>query len=320
MFDMWENMLTADALRFDGANQDLLWNTYAARGMGAGAASGPDAGDPVPSFASPTAENVEVTFKPLGDGKDKPVRLYVGRYEARATPIADTDPATPLPDTVTMAPGTYEFLAVGAGLGHKRFIQAIRPGTTQVLPVLLTANLASTALGATASGDGVSLAGLIDDTEATNWSALDGVTGKQVTVDLAGDRPRLVSRVQVSTLLTPGANRFSALRSFEVLACNTALGVDCAKDENYEAVYASPADAFGGGAFRPVAPLMIMRSFTLRPTNATHLRFRVVQSQCTGNPRYAGEQDNDPGNATDCATASPAAKQVRAAEFQAFAF
>ncbi|MFI9593264.1 hypothetical protein [Nonomuraea sp. NPDC052265] len=62
-----------------------------------------------------------------------------------------------------------------------------------------------------------------------------------------------------------------------------------------------------------------MRSFRVPPTSATHLMLRVVSSQCTGNPRYAGEQDADPNSATDCATASPAREQVRAAEFQAYA-
>jgi hypothetical protein len=43
-----------------------------------------------------------------------------------------------------------------------------------------------------------------------------------------------------------------------------------------------------------------------------------VASQCTGGTEYAGEQDDDPANPTDCATASPTRTQVRIAEFQAF--
>ncbi len=46
--------------------------------------------------------------------------------------------------------------------------------------------------------------------------------------------------------------------------------------------------------------------------------FRALTTQCTGNPLYAGEQDEDPNSATDCGTASPFRDQVRAAEFQAF--
>ena len=63
-----------------------------------------------------------------------------------------------------------------------------------------------------------------------------------------------------------------------------------------------------------------MRSFDVPQTKATHLRFRVVSSQCTGTPAYAGEQDNDTRADTDCATAAPAtaSQTVRAAEFEAF--
>ena len=44
----------------------------------------------------------------------------------------------------------------------------------------------------------------------------------------------------------------------------------------------------------------------------------MLTSQCTGGPRYAGEQDNDPRAATDCATASAFASHVRIAELQVF--
>jgi hypothetical protein len=312
MLDMRDNMITADALRFDGANADLLWNTFAARGFGAGAASGPADIDPEPSFASPYADNAEVTFSPLGDGRGKPVRLYVGNYERGATPVADTDPGTALPATVTLAPGTYQFLAVGKGLGHKRFTWVIRPGGGNVVGVVMSANLASAAAGATAAGDGSGTASLIDDTEGSYWGTTDGVAGKQVTVDLAGGA-KLVSRVQVSALSRP----FTGLRSFEVLTCDASRGADCTRDDAYRLAYTSPADAFAGGAFRPKTPQLLLKSFTVRPTLATHVRLRAVTNQCTGNPMYAGEQDNDPRSATDC-TASVAGKQVQAAEFQVF--
>jgi extracellular elastinolytic metalloproteinase len=49
------------------------------------------------------------------------------------------------------------------------------------------------------------------------------------------------------------------------------------------------------------------------------VRFRVVSNQCTGNPLYAGEQDNDPRSTTDCSASTvSAARQVVAAEFQVF--
>jgi extracellular elastinolytic metalloproteinase len=327
--DHRDALLAADTIRFGGADQDIMWKAFARRGLGSGAFSADqNALDPTPSFQSPAGQNAAVTFRPGGDAKGAPVRLYVGDYEARAVPVADTDPATALGATFRIVPGTYRFLAVGAGFGEKRFTADIRPGTRSLDPALLR-NLAAAANGATATGDGVNQARLVDETEATDWASLTApVAGRQVTVDLAGDAPVTVRRVQVSTLLRPnindpadpgGQNRFSALRQFEVLACDAATGADCAADASYRVVYTSPADAFPSTVPRPRAPELIMRSFGIPATAATHLRLRVVSSQCTGNPAYAGEQDADPRSTTDCATGSAAAGQVRAAEFQAFA-
>jgi hypothetical protein len=132
--------------------------------------------------------------------------------------------------------------------------------------------------------------------------------------------------VNVSALLRPaivgdvdpgGQNRFTALRSFAILACDATVA-NCAQDSGYRQVFTSAPDAFPGGGFRPTAPQLNLRTFRLAPTRATHLRLRVLASQCTGGPLYAGEQDADPTAATDCTTASPLAAQVRIAEFQAF--
>ncbi|MEU4219199.1 M36 family metallopeptidase [Actinoplanes sp. NPDC026623] len=321
MLDMRDNMITADALRFDGANADLLWNAFAARGMGAGASSGPSDADPVPSFASPYVENSEVSFKALGEAAGKPVRLYVGDYDYGTVPVADTDPATDLPDTVTLAPGTYRFLAIGAGFGHKRFTQTVYPGVTASIGVVMPANLASAASGATITGDGTNLGRLTDDAEGTAWTATGGAAGRQVTVDLPADAPKLVSRVQLSAFPGAGAatsTMYSTVRRFEVLTCNAATGADCATDAGYKVAYASAANAFDTGQFRPKVPNLLLKSFQVRPTPATHVRLRVLTNQCTGNPLYAGEQENDPRSATDCATASAAAGNVVAAEFEVF--
>ncbi len=49
----------------------------------------------------------------------------------------------------------------------------------------MSRNVASAANGATAGGDGINLARLIDDTEATNWASLGSpIANKQVTVRL----------------------------------------------------------------------------------------------------------------------------------------
>jgi extracellular elastinolytic metalloproteinase len=146
-------------------------------------------------------------------------------------------------------------------------------------------------------------------------------------VDLAGNVQQ-VGRVQVSAMLRPPVagdpdagtqGRVTALRQFRVLACTATGAVTCENAADFQAVYTSPADAFPSVAPRPRAPELIIKSFDIPDTTATHLRLEVLTNQCTGAPDYAGEQDADPRADTDCATASPQALNVRAAEFQAFA-
>ncbi|GAA1029076.1 hypothetical protein GCM10009557_16290 [Virgisporangium ochraceum] len=328
MLDMRDNMLAADLVRFGGANQDIMWNAFATSGMGMDATSGPSDADPVPSFASPYTTNATVTLRAAGDAAGAAIRLYVGDYEARAVPIADTDPNTDLPDTFQIVGGQqYSFTAGGPGFGYRKFSSFVLAGRAQDLPLNLPRNLASATTGGVFSGDGANLARLGDDTEATNWVATDGVAGKRVTVDLAGTAPHLVSRVNVSALLRPQdltdpadnqvQNRYSALRSFAVSACNSTVA-DCSQPGNFRRVYTSPTDAFPAGNFRPTASQLNLRTFSFAPVPATHLRIDVLSSQCTGNPRYAGEQDNDPRANTDCAANSPFASQVRISEFQVF--
>ena len=55
-----------------------------------------------PGFASPRARNGTVPFPRRATGK-----VYVGRYEARATPVADTDPAHARSGTRHAGPGRY---------------------------------------------------------------------------------------------------------------------------------------------------------------------------------------------------------------------
>ncbi|MGH8969603.1 MAG: M36 family metallopeptidase, partial [Actinomycetes bacterium] len=333
MVDARDAMLAADRVRFGGANQDLLWNAFAGRGLGEDASSETNLdGDPRPGFASPFAQESVLTFKPVGDALGSTsAKLYVGDYEGRATPVADTDPATALPDTVRMVAGTYRFIAQGNGFGATRLTETVRAGQVRDLPVNMRGNLASASAGATATGDGLNVGKLIDDTEATNWASLGSpVAGKQVTVDLAGAGPVDVRRVQVSAMLRPtddkdpggdtgGQSRFSGLRSFLVQACTASAAVTCSSPDDFRVVYSSPADAFPAVAPRPRAPELILRSFAIPRTSATHLRLQVVTNQCTGAPDYAGDQDDDPANVTDCADGSTQDDNVRAAELQAFA-
>ncbi|GLY81650.1 M36 family metallopeptidase [Actinoallomurus iriomotensis] len=336
MLDARDAMLAADRIRFGGADQDLLWNVFAKRGMGDGAASNTNAdADATPSFASPSARNATVRFS-VTDDSGAPVpgaRVFVGDYQGRAMPVADTDAATALPDTASMVAGGYAFVAQAPGHGLTRLTAHVTAGSHPTVRVKLPRNVASASAGATASGDGVDLGALIDDDEATTWAYLGAqaapVAGKGVTVRLAGDKPQQVRRVQVSALLRPAnaqdpggdtqsQNRFTALRSFRILACTASATVDCSQAKDYRRVYTSPRDAFPAARPRPVAPNLTMRSFTIPKTTATHLRFEVAASQCTGNPDYAGQQTNDPNVPTDCTAGSAFSGQVRAADFEVF--
>jgi hypothetical protein len=332
MVDARDALLAADFIRFGGADLDLMWNAFAKRGLGEDAVSN-GAGDPnpTPSFASPFATEATATFAPV-DESGQPVagaQLFVGDYQARAVPVADTAPGTALGDSVDLVPGSYEFVARAPGRGLVRVGPvAVSAGQQVDLAVSMPTNLASSTAGAAATGDGINLARLIDDDEATNWvSAGAPVAGMGVVVDLAGDSHQ-VTRVQVSAMLRPailgdpdaGAqNRFSALRQFRVLACDATGAVDCTDPDDFTAVFTSPADAFPSVAPRPRAPDLILQGFDIPDVDATHLRFEVVTNQCTGGPDFAGEQDADPRADTDCTTSSPQALIVRAAEFQAFA-
>lgn len=185
--------------------------------------------------------------------------------------------------------------------------------------------------GADATAQALQLRNLIDDAEGTTWTTAGNVDpapvgnlsvdGKRVTVDLAGDDAERIRLVHVSALLSNNVNRFTALRQFELWACNADDGDDCASDAGFSRVYTSPADAFPGNPPRPVAPHMLLRSFDIPDTQATHLRLVVKTNQCTGGPAFQGDQDADPANNSDCdsnVTATSSRNFVRAAELQAF--
>jgi extracellular elastinolytic metalloproteinase len=327
-------MLAADMTRFGGANQAVLWNTFAARGLGqtASTTDGNDT-DPVAGFSSPFATEGTVLFRPIDEEGEAVTnaKLFVGRYEARVTPAADSDPATPLGNSLQMVPGTYELLVQAPGRGTVRTKVTVQAGRTSRLTIELPTNLASGANGATASGDGVNLASLIDDTEASDWASLNSpVAGKQVTVRLDPSKTsHQISRVQVSALLRPAnandpggdtgtQNRFSALRQFQLLACTLRPGVDCTQDSQFGVIATSPSDAFPAVAPRPVAPVLTLRSFSIPKTRVSFVRLRVLSNQCTGGPAFQGDQDNDPINVTDCDLGSPQGGNVRAAELQVF--
>ncbi|MDQ3669036.1 MAG: M36 family metallopeptidase, partial [Actinomycetota bacterium] len=361
--------LAADVLRFGGANQDLLWLAFARRGFGQNAFNrNEEDRQPIPDFESPLHDEATVVFNALAkDEGRQPVnaRIYVGHYEARVSPIADTDPATGgqqnwdnvarfVPDDFARANSghrAYEFIAHAAGYGHVRFrLSELKPGETRVVTILFPTNWASTHKGAVASGDGENHDRLIDDTEGTNWQSTGApVQGRQVVVQLPGAQRFEV--VKVSAALVPETNpdetvrstqnRFTALREFEIYACTanadrqnptcdpTKRGPDGSNGPTqnqaplgFKPVVNSQSDAFPGFTPRPVAPELNLRTWQAPTTTATHVLFRVLDNQCTGQPYFHGEQDlSVPNTSTDCRigtlpTLPPRNKEVRAAELQ----
>jgi hypothetical protein len=355
--DARDAQLAADVLRFGGANQDLLWRGFARRGFGQNASTaGNTDTDPVPDFESPREEEATVTFQATAkDEGGRPVqaRIYVGHYEARVSPVADTDPATAGPnldDVARFVPGdggsesrtgqrAYEFVAHARGYGHVRFrIDNLRAGDRRTVRIEFPTNWASRFKGATATGDGVRHEELIDDTEDTNWESTGTpAQGRQVLIRLAG--PQRISQVKASAMLLfeipgdnptdpprrPGQNRFTALRSFDVLACRAGADAgnptcDPADADGFRRIVRSQDDAFPAMPPRPAAPDLTLRTWSAATTTATHVLFRVRDNQCTGQEAFQGEQDDDPANATDCRTGSPPlpprGNEVRAAELQ----
>jgi extracellular elastinolytic metalloproteinase len=336
MVDARDAMLAADQIRFGGADLATLWAGFARTGLGNGAVSaGSNDGQPTPSFSSPMTSSPTITFAPeTKDGTPiSGAQIFVGDYEARATPIADTDLATPLGDSAPFIAGTYDVVVRAPGFGELRTTLTVRNNRPQTKTYNLGENLASSANGATAAGDGVNQASLIDDTEATNWafvgqSTSTPVAGKQVTVHLDPSKSSwTIQRVQVSAMLRPaitgdpdagGQSRFSALRQFAIQTCLVKRSVDCSSPDQFSTVFTSPSDAFPSGLPRPRAPELIVRSFAIPKSKATFVRLVVLTNQCTGGPAYAGDQDDDPANTTDCTAGSPQAFNVRAAELQVF--
>jgi hypothetical protein len=324
MLDARDAMLAADQMRFGGADRKVLWDAFARRGMGEGASTpNADSGDTVPSFASPASRNATVVFR------GGAAKVYVGHYEARATPVGRR---------LEMTPGRYEMLAVSKTGGFKRFHLTVRAGEHKVVPLDLPRNLAAHRNGAKILGateGSLNADALIDGTERTAWAGVtaDNVdtTHPFVAVDLAGG-VHTVRRVQVSAMLNPApadpteiplaqepdpdsGSRFTALRRFALEACTKRCD---GAHATWHRFYVSPADAFPAVRPRPVAPNLTLRSFAVPATRAAAIRFVALENQCTGYAGYAGEQDNDPTAATDCKTGSDRGTIVHAAELQVY--
>jgi extracellular elastinolytic metalloproteinase len=337
MLDARDAMLAADVARFGGANQIEIWRAFAKRGMGGDAyTNGTGDNTPIPNFDSPVETNeATITFQAIAsDESNAPItnaKIIVGRFQARSRQIADTDPATVVDntntttrrqtlnrsDTAKFVPGMYDLMVQAPGYGIQRFTKNFVANQTSTEVFSLQTNRASMTKGATATTSaGVTPNNLIDDNEETGASigTTAPVNGKVLTVDLAGTAAVMVTSVNISAAAGPGnTGRFNGLRKFEILTCNGT----CALPTDFTVAFTSPDDAFPGDVPRPLQPNLNLRNFAITPTLATHVQLRVVSNQCTGQAKFAGDQDDDPFNNSDCpATASGAV--VRASEFEVF--
>jgi hypothetical protein len=225
--------------------------------------------------------------------------------------------------------------------GFKRFSVTVAPGQHKTVRLPAPRNLAASGAGAKvlgASEGSLNTKFLIDGTENTAWGGTStgnvDATHPFVTVDLAGGTHR-IRRVQVSAMLNPApasgtdvpllaapaqddpdsASRFTALRRFALEACVSSCS---SAKATWKRFYTSPTDAFPALRPRPVAPNLILRSFKVPATRAAAIRFVALENQCTGFKGYAGEQDDDPTNPTDCKSGSDRGTIVHAAELQVY--
>lgn len=331
MVDMKDAMLAADMLRTNGVDQRTIADAYASRGLGADSEAVDAADtDPTPGFASPTAaRNAEVTFALLDDVTGEPVAgsVFVGDFQARATPVATTLGGANPDATVPLLAGAYDLLVQAPGYGLQRFGAAFAAGSSPTQTLRLLPNVASAGMGATVSGDGLALANVIDDDEAT-LGGFDGaaagtpVAGRSVTVDLAGGLSR-ITQVAVSALHRPAdpevegdfaGGRLLGVRAFDLEASSDG-------GQTFTTVYRSPDDFFPADKPRAVAPDLNLRTVTLpTPVVADTLRLVVRTNTCTGAPDFAGVEKAAAAEAlapTDCRQ-TPNAQQVTITELQAF--
>lgn len=348
MLDARDSMLAADRMRFGGANQKELWLAFARNGMGADAVTngGPDSHEPRPGFVAKGTKSATVKLQAVVGGKSVPGNFYLGQFEARATPVADSiGTTTKLDNVVQVAPGTYDLLFAGKGLGLTRAKLTVSSGQTVVKKLVLKRNLASKANGAKVVRSSSSLNAdfLIDDTEATNWAGLapEGgsvdATRPWVVIDLAGGK-QTIRQARVSAMLRPApedplpipllagsvedpdsGSRFTALRRFAIDVCVQSATNNCAgATAKWKRIFTSATNAFPAVLPRPVAPNLNLRTFDIPDSVATHVRFMALENQCTGYAGYAGDRDADPTNDTDCKAGSVRDESVRAAEFELF--
>ena len=315
MLDARDAMLAADKMRFGGAQPEGHVGRVRPARHGQGRRDArrrlgrPDA--ELRLAAGP--ERHGRRFEATGAGK-----VYVGRYEARATPVADTLGETKLDARRHARPGHAQLLFVVArAAASSASSVTVRPGQRRTVPrrarrrTWPPATNGAKVLGA--SDGSLNTDALIDGTEATNWGGVnDGTTWTPthpfVAVDLAGGVAH-VRRVQVSAMLNPApaerrptsrwphdpdsGSRFTALRQFALEACTSTAA---RATPRWKRFYTSPGRAFPARA-PPAGGAEPDPALVRRPGHrAAAIRLVALENQCTGYAGYAGEQDADPTN------------------------
>jgi hypothetical protein len=167
--DERDAILTADQVDAAGADQDLVWQVFARRGMGGTAdTEGPDDIATIPGFDAPTGD-VAMQGRILDAATGAPLRgrIAVGQFES-ARPLARTsfDGAFSVP----MVDGVYSFIVSAPGYGAVRF-DNLHPGAHTFRLHRDVAALASGAkVVATTSEDPFARgAALVDGSTTTGW-------------------------------------------------------------------------------------------------------------------------------------------------------
>ncbi len=340
MLDARDAMLASDVARFGGANQVEIWRAFAKRGMGVDAfTNGTGDTAPIPNFDSPVETNeATITFQAVakdeGNAAITSAKIIIGRFQTRSRQIADTNPATVVDntntttrrmtlnrsDTAKIVPGTYDLIVQAPGYGQQRFTRTFAANQIETVVISMPTNRASLTKGATVTttANTADKNNLIDDTEDTGAqvAAVAPVAGSSITVNLAGNTPVTVSNVTVSTSAGPNnAGRFTGVRKFEIRTCNGTCANPVTDFTNV--VFTSPDNAFPGDVPRPLQPNLYARNFAITPTLATHVQLRVLTTQCTGQTKFAGDQDDDPFNNSDCPS-SASGSIARATELEVF--
>lgn len=113
---------------------------------------------------------------------------------------------------------------------------------------------------------------------------LQPVQGTAVTIALDGEQT--FRQAKASAMLLPGQNRFTALRQLELYACTAGNPAnptcDGSTDNGWTRFLRSHRDTFPGPNPRPTASDLILRSFQIPPTTATHVKFVVATTSAPG--------------------------------------